>query len=121
MSANFNNSAWFYDALSRVVYGRALMNAQLFLLKCIPAGSKVLIAGGGAGWILEGITHLHPAGLNIIYVEIAPKMMALSEKRNVGGNAVAFINSGIEDVALPIDFDVVITPFLFDNFTQANM
>src|ERR1700722_7934923 len=114
MSANFNNSAWFYDALSRLVYGRALINAQLFLLKFIPANSKVLIAGGGTGLILEEITNLHPAGLNITYVEIAPKMMRLSEKRNTGSNAVTFINAAIENVTLTKDFDVVITPFLFD-------
>jgi ubiquinone/menaquinone biosynthesis C-methylase UbiE len=121
MSANYNNSAWFYDQLSRLVYGSALVNAQLFLLDFIPAGSKILIVGGGTGWILEEITRLHPEGLNITYVEIAPKMMALSKKRNAGGNKVAFINSAIEDVALSADFDVVVTPFLFDNFTQINM
>jgi ubiquinone/menaquinone biosynthesis C-methylase UbiE len=121
MSANYNNSAWFYDRLSRLVYGRALINAQLFLLNFIPPGSKILIAGGGTGWILEEITKLHLEGLNITYVEIAPKMMSLSKKRNTGGNKVDFINSDIEDVALSADFDVVITPFLFDNFTQNNM
>ena len=84
MSANYNNSAWFYDRLSRLVYGRALKNAQLFLLKFIPPDSKILIAGGGTGWILEEITRLHPEGLNITYVEIAPKMMALSKKEILG-------------------------------------
>jgi ubiquinone/menaquinone biosynthesis C-methylase UbiE len=121
MSANFNNSAWFYDALGRMVYGRALINAQAFLLKFIPESSKILIVGGGTGWILEEITKLHPAGLKITYVEIAPKMAALSKKRNKGGNAVTFINAAIEDVTLPMDFDVVMTPFLFDNFTQDSM
>jgi len=121
MSANYNNSAWFYDRLSRLVYGRALINAQLFLLNFIPPGAKIMIAGGGTGWILEEITKLHPNGLNIIYVEIAPKMMTLSKERNTAGNKVTFINSAVEDVALQPDFDVVITPFLFDNFTQGNM
>jgi ubiquinone/menaquinone biosynthesis C-methylase UbiE len=120
MSANFNNSAWFYDRLSRLVYGRSLINARLFLLKFIPPNAKILIAGGGTGWILEEITRLQPEGLAISYVEIAPKMMALSKKRNIGRNTVVYIIAAIEDVPLPADFDVVITPFLFDNFTQAN-
>jgi ubiquinone/menaquinone biosynthesis C-methylase UbiE len=121
MAANYNNSAWFYDRLSRLVFGRALMNAQIFLLKFIPANSEILIAGGGTGWILEEIARLHLEGLNITYVEIAPKMTALSQRRNIGSNRVTFINAAIEDVTLPADFGVVITPFLFDNFTQVNL
>ena len=121
MSANYNNSAWFYDRLSRVVYGRALVNAQVYLLQFIPANSKILIAGGGTGWILEELSKIHPSGLNITYVEVAAKMMVLSKKRNVAGNKVFFINQAVEKAALQQDFDVVITPFLFDNFIEENL
>jgi ubiquinone/menaquinone biosynthesis C-methylase UbiE len=118
MAANFNNSAWFYDRLSRLVYGKALINAQVFLLQNIPTNTNVLIVGGGTGWILDEITKIHSSGLNITYVEIAPNMIALSKKRNTAGNYVVFVNDAIENVSLPADFDVVITPFLFDNFTE---
>jgi ubiquinone/menaquinone biosynthesis C-methylase UbiE len=118
MAANYNNSAWFYDRLSRMVYGRALNNAQVYLLQYIPPGSAILIVGGGTGWILEDLTKLHPSGLSITYAEIAPNMMALSKKRNIGNNQVTFINNAVENVPLPTDFDVVFTPFLFDNFTE---
>jgi ubiquinone/menaquinone biosynthesis C-methylase UbiE len=121
MAANYNNSAWFYDRLSLVVYGKALVNAQVYLLKYVPANSKVLIAGGGTGWILEELSRIHPSGLNITYVEIAEHMMALSQKRDVADNKVTFINDAVEHVALPADFDVVITPFLFDNFTEQTL
>jgi len=121
MSANYNNSAWFYDGLARLVYGSALVNVQVYLLQHIPANSNVLIVGGGTGWILEELAHIHPKGLSITYVEIAPAMMALSKKRNAGDNKVTFINDGIENVALPPDFDVVVTPFLFDNFTEQTL
>jgi len=118
MPANFNNAAPFYDRLSRLIYGGALLNAQVYLLQYIPPNSKILIAGGGTGWILEEITKIHASGLNIIYVEVSENMMALSKKRNTGANQVAFINDAMEDVSVPADFDVVITPFLFDNFTE---
>ena len=121
MSANYNNSAWFYDGLARLVYGRALINAQVYLLHQIPADSNVLIVGGGTGWILEELTRIHPKGLSITYVEVAPAMMALSKKRNTGDNKVTFINDAIENVALTADFDVVVTPFLFDNFVEENL
>lgn len=118
MANNYDNSAWFYDRLSRLVFGRAIINAQVYLLQHIPSKSNILIAGGGTGWILDEITKLHPAGLTITYVEVSAKMMALSTKRNLGANHVKFISSAIENVYLQRDFDVVITPFLFDNFSQ---
>jgi ubiquinone/menaquinone biosynthesis C-methylase UbiE len=117
MAANYNNSAWFYDPLSRLVYGRALINAQVYLLQFIPPKSSILIVGGGTGWILEEITRIYPSGLQITYVEVAEKMMALSQKRNTGNNRLTFINDAIENVIGLTDFDVIITPFLFDNFT----
>jgi len=101
-----------------MVYGRALINAQVFLLQYVPVGVDVLIAGGGTGWVLEELAKIHPSGLQITYVEIAADMMALSKKRNIGTNKVIFINDAVENVTLSTKFDVVITPFLFDNFTE---
>ena len=121
MSANYNNSAWFYDGLASLVYGKALVNVQVYLLHHIPANSNVLIVGGGTGWILEELTRIHPKGLTITYVEIAPAMIGLSKKRNTGYNKVTFINDAIENVILLPDFDVVVTPFLFDNFTEQTL
>jgi len=120
MSANYNNSAWFYDRLSTLVYGKALMQAQLYLLQFIRPESKVLIAGGGTGRVLEEIAKIDPSGLTITYIEIAPKMMTLSRKRNTGNNEVIFINNAVENVDLSTNFDVILTPFLFDNFTEEN-
>jgi ubiquinone/menaquinone biosynthesis C-methylase UbiE len=121
MGANYNNSAWFYDRLSRLVYGRALINAQVYLLQYIPSNSNILIVGGGTGWILEELTKIYPSGLRITYVEVASHMMALSQKRNIGENGVSYINDAIENVSVPGNFDVVITPFLFDNFTEQTL
>ncbi|WPU98257.1 class I SAM-dependent methyltransferase [Mucilaginibacter sp. cycad4] len=118
MAANYNNSAWFYDRLSRIVYGKALITAQVYLLGFIRPESKILIVGGGTGWILEELAKIHPAGLNVTYVEISTNMISLSQKRQTGQNEVAFINDAVENVKLPPDFDVVITPFLFDNFVD---
>ncbi|SDE44894.1 Methyltransferase domain-containing protein [Mucilaginibacter pineti] len=121
MAANFNNSAWFYDRLSRLVYGKALVNAQLYLIGFIKPNSKILIVGGGTGWILEELTKLHPSGLNIVYVEVAADMMAISRKRNTSDNHITFIQDAVENVNLQPDFDAVITPFLFDNFTEQTL
>ena len=97
------------------------MQAQVYLLNFIPEQANVLIVGGGTGWVLDELTKLHPSGLAIIYVEISENMMALSQKRNTGGNKVVFINDAIEKVDLPNDFTIVLTPFLLDNFTDENL
>ena len=120
MPANYNNSAWFYDRLSRLVYGRALIKAQVYLLQFLPARSNILIVGGGTGWILEEIARIHPSGLQITYVEVAAGMMARSKKRNIGGNKIIFITDAIENVSIE-DFDVVLTPFLFDNLKEETL
>jgi ubiquinone/menaquinone biosynthesis C-methylase UbiE len=121
MAANYNNSAWFYDKLSRIIYGKALVRSQVYLLPFIPANSKILLIGGGTGWILEEIAKIQPAGLKITYVEVAANMIGRSRKRDAGDNGVIFINQAVEDVPLANNFDVVITPFLFDNFTEENL
>ena len=118
---NYDKAASFYDKLSRLVFGDALVKAQVYLLKHIPANAKILIVGGGTGWILDEVTRVHSSGLDITYVEISINMMALSRKRDTGDNIIQFINKPIQTVVLPDDFDVVITPFLLDNFTDKNL
>ena len=118
MASNYDNAAWFYDGLAKLVYGNALIKAQAYLLQFIQPNSNILIVGGGTGKILEEISHIYPSGLTITYVEISAKMTMLSKKRNTGSNNVTFVNAAVENVNLPANFDVVITPFLFDNFTE---
>ncbi|HEY0245617.1 MAG TPA: class I SAM-dependent methyltransferase [Mucilaginibacter sp.] len=118
MPSNYDNAAWFYDSLSRLVYGKAIIKAQVYLLQYIPPNSSLLIVGGGTGWILDRLTRLYSSGLKITYVEVSAKMMALSQKRNTGNNKVVFINDAIENLSGLPQFDVIITPFLFDNFNE---
>lgn len=121
MPANYDNSAWFYDRLSRLVYGNALIRAQVYLLKFIPANAKVLVVGGGSGWILEEITKLYPAGLRITYAEISSNMMKKAKQRNIGGNNVVFVNEAVEEISFGTTFDAVLTPFVFDSFSDQTM
>jgi len=121
VASNYDNAAWFYDSLARLIYGKALIKAQVYLLQYIQPNTNILIVGGGTGWILEELTKIHPSGLTIVYVEISAKMTALSQKRNTGDNQVTFVNDAIENVNLSANFDAVITPFLFDNFTEQTL
>lgn len=117
MTTNYDKIATSYDLIRRVVLGNTIVKAQVCLLKYIPANSSVLIVGGGTGWIIEEITKIHDAGLMIDYVESSKKMIALSEKRNKGKNNINFIHQPVEAYTTTTKYDIIITPFLFDNFT----
>lgn len=121
MAANYDNTAWFYERLSKLVFGQAQIKAQEYFLNHIQPGTSILIIGGGTGQILESLTRLHPSGLQISYVEVSSKMMALSRKRYTGDNKIIYITAGIGEAGLTGSFDVVITAFLFDNFSQDNL
>lgn len=116
MLNNYDRIAPYYDRLSRMIFLKSQVNAQIDQLKYLPHQGRVLIVGGGTGWILEEIAKVKPEGLKITYVEIAEKMIDLAKKRNLGENEVLFFHSGIEDFDTAQDFDVILTPFLFDNF-----
>ncbi|WP_342645796.1 class I SAM-dependent methyltransferase [Mucilaginibacter sp. CSA2-8R] len=121
MSANYDNASWFYERLSKLVFGNAQVNAQEYFLKLIPTGSSILIIGGGTGQILESIAKLYPSELHITYVEISANMMALSRKRNTAENDVVYITQDIGSLSLTQKFDVIITAFLFDNFSTQEL
>ncbi len=116
MPVNYNRVAWFYDTLSRVVFGGAIVRAQTLYLPLLEAGDSILIVGGGTGWILERIANMSPKGFRITYVEASEEMIKRAKKRTIAQNEVFFINCPIEEFNSKNSFDVVITPFLFDNF-----
>lgn len=116
MSTNYDNIAGVYDFLSRLIFGRHIVQAQVCLLKYVPPDSTILIVGGGTGWILERLAEEHPQGLQIDYVESSVQMIALSKKRGFKENTINFIHTPIEDFTMDKQYDVIITPFLFDNF-----
>jgi ubiquinone/menaquinone biosynthesis C-methylase UbiE len=116
MPNNYNKIAKHYDFISRLVFGKSIVKAQASLLQFIPANSSMLIVGGGTGWILEEISKVHSQGLTITYVEISSQMIGLARKRNCGNNKIYFTNQPVETYISNNKFDIIMTPFLFDNF-----
>lgn len=121
MKRSYDTIAGVYDVLAGIFIGKALRNAQIWLVQFIPAGAKVLIVGGGTGWILEGITGKHHNGLIIDYLDISANMISKAQKRGVRQNDVRFINQSAEDDFAGASYDVILTPFFFDNFRDATM
>lgn len=118
MDKGYDNASFFYDRLSALVFGRQLHDAQAYFLHLIPVKAKVLIVGGGSGWILQAIDEVHPEGLLITYIDASPKMTAKARDGYHGSNLVDFIPEAILEVEIAGKYDVVITPFFFDNFKE---
>ena len=118
MQNNYDNIASYYDFLSQLVFGSSLIKAQSRFLNYVKPKSSILIVGGGTGRILEYLAREHASGLVITYVEISAKMIAAARKRDWKQNQVYFVHQAVEDFSSPLQYDVILTAFLFDNFTE---
>lgn len=121
MNGSYDTVASFYDSLANLIFGNTIKKSQKFLIDAIPSKSKILIIGGGTGWILEEISAKHASGLQITYVDVSKKMIDLSKKRNIKNNQVVFVAESILETELNSHYDVVITPFILDNISDENI
>jgi len=118
MRNDYNSIAGYYDRLSRLVFQRSIIKAQQYLIDFISDNNKVLLVGGGTGWVLDEISKLKRENISVVYVEKSSKMIELSKKRKHENVTVEFVNAGIESYTTGDYFDVILTPFLFDNFIE---
>jgi ubiquinone/menaquinone biosynthesis C-methylase UbiE len=89
---SFNRIAPVYDILASIVFGNAIKKAQFWLLDHVPAGSSVLIAGGGTGWILQEIARKR-LDCSIHFLDISEEMIRLAKKTQ-GDRSRYFLSAG---------------------------
>ncbi len=125
---NFDWVAPVYDALAVAVFGRRLQWAQTVFLQNstdapIQAGASVLLVGGGTGWLLEYILRqCQPK--RVVYLELSAQMVARASRRMVRHavpGSVEFRVGDVTSLAANERFDVIITPFLLDLFTEQTL
>lgn len=116
---SFDLVAPFYDSLAKLAFGNVLKQAQATYLSEIPPNSKILIIGGGTGWIATKVMEIaHP--FRILYLELSEKMLRQSKERwNVSypekKDIITFICDSEQYLEKePELFDVIITPFVLD-------
>lgn len=110
----FNWIARSYDSLVRFAFGDQLYRAQLYFVNEINNNDRVLIIGGGSGKFLRDLLKMKP-GIDVVYVEASSKMIGLAQK--VTQSKVTFIHGTEDDIPAQL-FDVVITNFFLDLFTE---
>ncbi|WP_040005633.1 class I SAM-dependent methyltransferase [Fibrisoma limi] len=120
---NFDWVAPLYDALSFFVFGRSLQRAQTLLLGELQPGASILIVGGGTGFLLEPIlTQCQPS--QVLYLETSARMLAQASGRMFQKPILGSVEFRLGDeTALRPDerFDVIITPFVLDLFTEQTL
>jgi tRNA (cmo5U34)-methyltransferase len=117
---NFDSIAPFYDQLSNLIFGSAIKQSQIAYLSAIRQGGKVLILGGGTGWILSALFAINPT-CEVWYIDSSTRMINLSKKVAMDSKHKVFFILGTEDAIPPgILFDAVITNFYLDLFTPTS-
>src|SRR6187402_1340927 len=75
----FDRLAPVYDKLAGLVFGKAIVDAQLVFLDRVRAGDRILILGGGTGWLLEKLLRKQPV-CEVWYVESSSRMIELTRQ-----------------------------------------
>jgi SAM-dependent methyltransferase len=115
-----------YDALAGLAFGGALRRAQRATLAAgLPLGAapRVLVLGGGAGWVLGEIWRQRPQA-HVLYVEVSAAMLACTRARlrrhPAPAGAAVELRQGTEaDLRPGEQFDAIVTFFVLDCFTEA--
>lgn len=121
-AGGFDAIAPMYDALAAMVFWRSIRNAQLFYLSEIRKGGRVLILGGGTGWLLAELLRSNP-GCEIWYVETSARMIDIARSNidNLPKARIHFIHGTQALLPLHIMYDAVIANFYFDLFSTPSL
>lgn len=115
---NFDRIAPYYDTIASVVFFGAIKRSQIKNLRTALPKGKVLVIGGGSGWI---IPYIFESGQveRLYYIEASHKMLGRS-KINCPielQSKVEFV-FGDENTIPHLEFDAVITNFFLDCFEE---
>ncbi len=123
--ADFGRVARVYDGLAQVVFGQAQRRAQLAALRAgLPLAGpapRVLVLGGGPGWVLTELLRQCPAA-RVLYLETSAAMLAQARARLARlapekQAQVDFRQGSERDLRPGEQFDAVVTFFVLDCFT----
>ena len=106
----------YYDALSKLVFGNVVYNAQTSLFDKIEDGKKILFVGGGTGFSLLTLLNRRPY-LTIDFIDSSHKMISMAKARVNNNSNVAFHHMKIQQF-VGTSYDYIITEFFFDLFNK---
>ncbi len=114
IARGFTRLAPVYDWLARIAIGSGIRTSQYHFISYIKGSDRVLMLGGGTGWLLAQLKQIHTE-LKVDYIDISPGMIQKAQKATSPYGGIQFI-TGTEQ-SIPYDqYDVVITNFYLDLF-----
>lgn len=125
-SVNFDGIAPAYDTLT-TLFGGNIKKAQQYFLSLIPAHARILVVGGGTGWILIDVLSLGKKIQYITYVEASATMLDLSKDKLIKYKAshpdrnfplIEWIHGTENNLPQDEVYDVIITNFFLDLFDE---
>jgi len=114
---NYNIIAPYYDILSRIAFCNRQQRAHRLILKYIQPHQHILWLGGGSGWFLKEIDQLGYA-VTIDYIEFSESMMNQAKQIPLKNLNLNFIHEDAFEYKYVKKYDVIITAFFFDHFTE---
>jgi tRNA (cmo5U34)-methyltransferase len=118
-NSGFDFLAPVYDPLARLIFGKSIVYSQTWFLNQVPPKAKVLILGGGTGWFLEELIKQSPS-CTVWYVDASFKMIEKTRERLLG-DRVNLIHGTEDDIPTSLTFDVIITNFYLDLFSEEKL
>ena len=116
---NFNRIAPYYDTLSKIVFGNALLEASECFLHKLPPQGNVLFIGGGSGEILPRLMK-EKDQLVIDFVEMSERFISKAKRKLNPDLAkrVHFIHGDQSEIAPDKKYDAIITFCVVDVYPQ---
>jgi len=118
-NSGFDFLAPVYDSLARLIFGKSIVVSQTWFLDQVQPNSKVLILGGGTGWLLKELEKQNPT-CEVWYAEASSKMIEKTQSR-VLSEQVHLIQGTEEDIPSQSKFDFIITNFYLDLFSDEKL
>lgn len=118
LSRGYTQLAPFYDFLAKRLIGTCIQESQLHYIHYLSSRRKLLLLGGGTGWILPAIERVNPQ-LEIHYIDASPGMITRA-RRNPTLLNIRWI-CGTETDIPDQDYDCVVTNFYLDHFENEEL
>jgi len=119
VAKGFDRLAPFYDTLARFTIGKGIVQSQARFLDYLEGRNKLLVLGGGTGWILPLILKRNPS-LKIDYIDLSARMISRAKEKVKSQAGVRFI-TGTEGDIPDTDYDCLITNFYLDLFAEEKL
>lgn len=110
---NYSNTTSYYQFLSQLIFGRALIDAQTESFNRLSENSDILIAGGGDG---EFLKYIKPFYGRLDFLDISEKMVLKARSKTKA--EVNWIVCDVFEFMPEHKYDHIIVPFLLDNFND---